>query len=150
MSRADNESQRNASTDREFRIDLSQDEFDRDFFGRILKISDRNSDVLRRQAELLARSGDYGSALDLDLVLAERFSSDPVIHYNLTCSLSMTGHLTSALKTLRRAIELGYRDFAHIEADTDLDPLRDHPTFQEIIQLCAEYGIDLENDGGFC
>lgn len=120
-----------------FRPELTQDEFDREFFGQILLRGDGNSDVLRRQAELLSRFGDYNAALRLDLILADRFSGEPVVHYNLACSLSMTGQLANAVDSLAKAIELGYDDFGHIESDPDLDPLRDLPEFQNLIpQIC--------------
>lgn len=117
-----------------FRPELTQDEFDREFFGQILLRGNTNSDVLRRQAELLSRCGDYTAALQLDQTLSARFPDEPVVHYNLACSLSMTGELARAVKSLARAIELGYDDFGHIEADSDLDPLRDLPSFQDLIR----------------
>ncbi len=46
-----------------FRMDLSQEDFDREFFGSILRRSQSNTDVVKRQAELLARHGDYEDAL---------------------------------------------------------------------------------------
>ena len=112
----------------------SQEEFDRLFFQEIIRRGCDNPDVLRRQAELLSCSGDYATALDLDRTLAARYPEDRVVHYNLACSLSMTGHHGEALKALERAIELGYVDFAHIEADSDLDPVRDLPGFQELLR----------------
>lgn len=111
-----------------------QEAFDREFFGAILKRGSCNPDVLRRQAELVAHQGDYVAALELDRTLAARYPNDPVVHYNLTCSLSMTGHHREAVATLAKAIELGYADYAHIDADADLDPLRDLPSFQELMR----------------
>ena len=35
-----------------------------------------------------------------------------------------------AMVTLRRAVDGGYRDLAHMRADTDLDPLRGRADFQ--------------------
>ena len=40
------------------------------------------------------------------------------------------------LKTLRRAIELGYRDFRYMKEDHDLDSIRHDPRFR---QLMREY-----------
>jgi tetratricopeptide (TPR) repeat protein len=119
---------------RPFQIDLPQEDFDREFFGRVLQQGVSNTDVVRRQAELLARHGDYQGALRLDRLLIERHPSDPVAHYNLACSLSMNGQHALAVKALARAIDLGYGDFAHILADSDLDPLRDLPSFHELLR----------------
>lgn len=124
-----------ASTEALFRLDLSQDEFDRQFFGEILRHGKSNPDVLRRQAELLSRSGDHAAALELDRMLAERFPTEPVVFYNLACSLSMSGQQLAAVAALARAIDLGYSDFAHIESDPDLDPIRDLETFAALLRV---------------
>jgi predicted Zn-dependent protease len=127
-------SESGAKSARPFRVDLLQEDFDREFFGRILSHSDNNTDVVKRQAELLARHGDYADALHWDRLLAERHPSDPVVHYNLACSLSMSGEFQTAVCALARAIELGYHDYAHILADPDLDPIRDLPIFGELLR----------------
>lgn len=121
-----------------FRVDQSQDEFDLEFFGRIIERSCRNLDILRRQAELLAMFGKYSEALRLDEVLAVRCPESALVQYNLACSQSMTGNVMRAIATLHRAIELGYRDFAHIDSDPDLDPLRDLPEFIDLQRLETE------------
>jgi tetratricopeptide (TPR) repeat protein len=122
-----------AKAARPFQPNLSQEDFDREFFGCVLQQGVSNTDVVRRQAELLARHGDYQGALQLDRLLIERHPSDPVAHYNLACSLSMNAQHAAAVNALARAIELGYRDFAHILADSDLDALRDLPSFRELV-----------------
>jgi tetratricopeptide (TPR) repeat protein len=120
--------------DRLFRTNVSQDEFEREFFQSILERNDSHAEVLRRQAELLSRHGDHQGALRLDRRLVELHPDDPVVHYNAACSLAQTGHRSEAIRSLTRAIELGYDDFAHIEADADLDGLRDEPSFQELLR----------------
>ena len=85
-------------------------------------------------AELFARRGDYPEALRLDRKLTERFPQDHVARYNLACSLAMTGQIGQAISTLAKAIDLGYADFAHIETDSDLDVLRDEPSFNELLR----------------
>ncbi|MDG2380397.1 MAG: hypothetical protein P8N76_01870 [Pirellulaceae bacterium] len=125
-----------------FHADQSQDEFDFEFFRDVLKRSDANSDVMRRQAELLARRGEFQEALQLDLKLVERFPKDYLVRYNLACSLAMAGETQQSIAALTQAIDLGYDDFAHIEADSDLDALRDESSFQELLR---RHGIsDLE------
>ncbi len=121
-------------TERKFRPNLSQDEFDREFFERILQRNDSNSVVLRRQAELLARQGDHQSALKLDRRLVELHPEDPIVQYNAACSLAMTGYVTEAIRALERAVDLGYTDFAHMEVDADLDLLHDEPDFQQLLR----------------
>ena len=43
-------------------------------------------------------------------------------------------HIAAALATLREAIAAGWKDFAHMQKDPDLTPLRDLPEFQELIK----------------
>jgi serine/threonine-protein kinase len=43
------------------------------------------------------------------------------------------GYAVAAVRMLDRAIKEGYTDRAHMEADTDLDPLRQRPDFQRLM-----------------
>ncbi len=43
-------------------------------------------------------------------------------------------HIADALDTLREAIKSGYKDFAHMQKDTDLTALRDLPEFKALLQ----------------
>jgi tetratricopeptide (TPR) repeat protein len=118
-------------------VNQSQADFDVDFFRQVLERNGENTDVLRRQAELLSRRGDYETALTLDRRLARLAPTCCVAHYNMACSLAMTGLLEEAITSLRRALQLGYRDFANLEADSDLDALRDHSGYEALLR---EYG----------
>jgi Flp pilus assembly protein TadD len=111
-----------------------QSDFDLEFYGQILQRSTDYVDVLRRQAELLANRGDYQRGLPMDRRLARLLPCDCVVHYNLACSLAMVGQSQEAVAALAKALELGYRDFAHLEADADLDALRDLPEFRALVQ----------------
>ena len=46
------------------------------------------------------------------------------IYYNLTCIYSLSNDKTSALNFLKKAIDLGYNDYRHVQSDTDLDKKR--------------------------
>ncbi|MCA9187516.1 MAG: tetratricopeptide repeat protein [Pirellulaceae bacterium] len=115
-----------------------QADFEREFYGAILRRNPNYVDVLRRQVELLARRGHYDQALPLDERLAHLQPEDCVVRYNYACSLCMTGHIEEAIFQLRMAIELGYDDFAHLEADSDLDAVREHPGF---VKMLMEFGV---------
>lgn len=114
-------------------LETQQVDFEIDFFGRVLARSPDHVDVLRRQVELLASRGDYRTALVLDRRLVRLLPSCCIVRYNLACSLAMTDDIDAALQSLQTAIELGYRDVAHIESDSDLDPLRDHPGYVKLL-----------------
>ena len=42
--------------------------------------------------------------------------------------------LDLALKTLRQAVELGYRDFRYMKQDRDLEALRRDPRFKQLLR----------------
>ena len=43
-------------------------------------------------------------------------------------------HIADALATLREAIAAGWKDFAHMQKDSDLIPLRDLPEFKALLK----------------
>ena len=54
--------------------------------------------------------------------------------YDKACLLARMGHLPESLEALRKAFELGFRSFAHIEHDDDMDSLRELPEFKTLIE----------------
>lgn len=62
-------------------------------------------------------------------------------YYDKACLLARMDRLPEALEALKTAFDKGYRHFAHIENDDDMDPLRDLPGFEPLI---AEYRKDVE------
>jgi hypothetical protein len=42
-------------------------------------------------------------------------------------------HIADALATLQEAIAAGWKDFAHMQKDPDLGPLRDLPEFKALL-----------------
>ena len=117
-----------------FDPELSSAEFESEFWGRILDRQPYYEDVLRRQAEALAKSGHYQQLVPLDRRLLELRPTDPVVHYNLACTLARLTEVNESLQMLKAAIRLGYDDFGHIETDPDLDPLRDMSEFKALLR----------------
>lgn len=117
--------------------ELSQLDFEIEFYGRILQRSPNYVDVVRRQAELLSRQGRCEEALMLDRRLVDLAPTNCVAHYNLGCSLSRNGRLSEAIEAIEKAIVLGYIDFDHLETDSDLEPLHEIPAFQALLRRCG-------------
>jgi predicted RNase H-like HicB family nuclease len=46
-----------------------------------------------------------------------------------------------AFENLRRSLELGWRNFQHMEQDTDLDSIRADPRYKELLQKYAKYAV---------
>ncbi|MDP3980841.1 MAG: hypothetical protein Q8Q33_05450 [Chlamydiota bacterium] len=99
-------------------------EFEIAFYEKLLEKDPFFIDALIPLAEDYTRIGEFEKGLKTDQTLARLEPNNPVIHYNLACSLSLSGEMETAIHTLERAVELGYRDFSHMERDPDLENLR--------------------------
>ena len=114
--------------------DQSQLDFEIEFFGRILERHPAYVDVLRVQGNNLTLKGRYAEGLQIDRRLVQLRPNDPLAHYNLACSYALLKRPDQALKTLRRAVELGYRDFRYMREDRDLDSIRHDPRFRQLLR----------------
>jgi HEAT repeat protein len=56
-----------------------------------------------------------------------------VAAYNLACARSLLGEKDAALAALRRSVDLGFRDWRHMEQDDDLDPIRETTEMKAIM-----------------
>lgn len=66
--------------------------------------------------------------------MLEAAPEDQGCYYNAACLYARMNEQTEALEYLRQALELGYRDFSHIEKDRDLDSIRDKEEFKVLIE----------------
>ncbi|MFM7112108.1 MAG: tetratricopeptide repeat protein, partial [Planctomycetota bacterium] len=57
----------------------------------------------------------------------------PLSHYNLACSYALLDRCDQAIECLRKALEIGYRDFRYIREDHDLNNLRRDPRFETLL-----------------
>jgi tetratricopeptide (TPR) repeat protein len=114
--------------------DQNQLDFELDFFSAILKRHPDYVDVLRVLGNLLTLKGRYADGLQIDRRLVQLRPNDALAHYNLACSYALLKRPDQALKTLRRAVELGYRDFRYMREDRDLDTIRHDPRFRQLLR----------------
>lgn len=114
--------------------DQSQLDFELEFFGGVLDRHPCYIDVLRAQGTNLTLKGRYADGLQIDKRLVQLRPADPLAHYNLACSYALLKRGDHAIKTLRRAIELGYRDFRYMREDRDLDSIRHDPRFRQLLR----------------
>jgi Flp pilus assembly protein TadD len=114
--------------------DQSQLDFELEFFARILERHPNFVDVLRVQGNNLTLKGRYPEGLQIDKRLVQLRPTDPLAHYNLACSYALLKRQDQALRTLRRAVELGYRDFCYMREDRDLDSIRTDPRFRQLLR----------------
>ena len=76
--------------------------------------------------------GRFMEGLKIDEQLAQLRPDDSMVHYNLACSYSLTDRIDLAAEALDRALSLWYRDFKWLNADPDLENLRQDPLFRKI------------------
>ncbi|MGL4554627.1 MAG: TPR end-of-group domain-containing protein [Gemmataceae bacterium] len=115
---------------------LTADQFDFElaFYSGILARNPDYVDVLRVLGTLLSLKGRFADGLKVDKRLVTLRPADALAHYNLACSYARMNRRGLSIKTLRRAVELGYRDFRYIREDNDLDPVREDPRFRKLLR----------------
>ncbi|MGC4005354.1 MAG: hypothetical protein QM811_20430 [Pirellulales bacterium] len=134
---SDDESRRAAGSERAVGTwfgDLDDLDFEIEFCEAVLKRNPNHLAVLRIFGELLSRKGLYLRTLEIDDRLVRLQPDDGIARYNLACSLTRHGEYARAIAELERAIETGYDDFEHLEADPDLLPLRSQPAFADLLR----------------
>jgi tetratricopeptide (TPR) repeat protein len=114
--------------------DQSQLDFEIEFYGGILERKPDYVDALRVMGNHLTLKGRYAQGLAIDKRLVQLRPEDPLAHYNLACSYALLKRPDQAIKTLRHAVELGYRDFRYMREDRDLESIRRDPRFRQLLR----------------
>jgi tetratricopeptide (TPR) repeat protein len=81
----------------------------------------------------LYEAGKYAEAADRLREVVEANPEYPDLFYNLACCESLAGRTTDAIDHLRRAIDMSERSRKLAKDDSDFDPIRDEPAFEELI-----------------
>jgi tetratricopeptide (TPR) repeat protein len=113
--------------------DQAQLDFELDFFAGVVGRLPDYVDALRILGNLLTLKGRFIEGLRIDQRLVRLRPNDALAHYNLACSYALLNRPDQSLKVLRRAVELGYRDFRYMREDHDLDSVRHDPRFRELL-----------------
>ena len=111
-----------------------QIEFELDFFAALLDRRPDYVEALKAHAKNLALARRHHEGVQFDRRITRLRPQDALARYNLACSLALIRQADEALTELRRAVELGYRDFAFMMKDRDLDGIRRDPRFRALIR----------------
>ena len=114
------------------------------FLEGVIERDRRYVEALQLLGDDYTRRGRFEDGLNVDRRLARLCPSDPLVHYNLACSFSLTKEFRKAANALRKAIHYGYRDFDHLRKDSDLEPLRQNEIYAGIEQEIAELEANRE------
>jgi tetratricopeptide (TPR) repeat protein len=109
-------------------------DFQMSFYEGVLKENPNFVEALIALGEIYTKKGMYDKGLKIDKKLSRLRPDNPIIHYNLACSLSLLGELSNSFKAIKQAIELGYNDFIFMNNDPDLANLRSDERFIELVK----------------
>src|SRR6202142_377839 len=103
--------------------------FEISFFESVLRHDPQCVEVIEILGGLYTRVGGIADGLRMDRRLVRPQPANATAHYNLACSLALSKRNSDALRSLRHAIGLGYRDFEWMSHDPDLQRLKKSPEF---------------------
>ena len=112
-------------------------DFEIEFFDRLLARIPDHAEALRAQAANLTAKGRVADGLEVDRRLVRTRPNDPAAHYRLAGRYALLRQADLALRTLRRAVELGFRDVGTLRRDRDFDPIRKDPRFRSLVRELA-------------
>ncbi len=112
----------------------SDPEFEIRFFESVLRRNTGDVQVVEILGGLYTRQGRIADGLRMDRKLVRLQPDNATAHYNLACSLALSKRKTDALRALGEAVKLGYSDFAWMQQDPDLEPLKAHPLFLQLLE----------------
>lgn len=120
--------------------DFSDLDFEIEFYERLLGEKPAYIEALIALGDTYTKRGFYQKGLQIDKRLAKLKPDDPVVFYNLACSYSLLNQINDAAEALKKAVELGWRDFRWLQKDPDLENLRKDPRYNQIIKAVLEKG----------
>jgi len=87
-------------------------------------------------------SKEYHNSLKHFKICLKERPNDSVLHYNIACAYALLGHKDEAFEHLEKAVDFGYCDATHTEADEDLRGLRDDERFKKLLERMRNDGRD--------
>ena len=102
-------------------------------YEKVLEIDNDADDGSCRQYALLGLGRD-SEALEWIGKSIENNPNDNGVYYDKACLLARMDRAADALKALEEAFKKGFRRFAHLEHDDDMDSLRDLPEYKALVR----------------
>jgi len=107
--------------------------FEIEFFEAIYRRCPSYTEVVGLLGGLYTKVGRVADGLRMDRKLVKLEPDNATAHYNLACSLALCKKRPDALKSLRKAVDLGYSDRDWMEQDPDLEILKNDPEFRTLL-----------------
>jgi adenylate cyclase len=105
-----------------------------DAYERWLRLHPDDETRRTEYAHMLRFVGRSQDALNALAILEQKPTLDAATLYNIACFYISLEDYDRALKTLERAVDVGFRNLEIIKMDPDLNPLREMPRFQALIK----------------
>lgn len=107
--------------------------FEIGFFESVLRRDPKYTEVIEILGGLYTKTGRISDGLKMDRKLVRLMPENATAHYNLACSLALSKRPGEALRSLRKAVDLGYSDVDWMMQDPDLDALKERPEFRKLL-----------------
>ena len=101
---------------------------------RYLELNPEDSRAYQMGAVALIELGEREKGLQWGRKAVPMDPENPMLLYNSACVFSVAGDIERALECFERAIETGYSNKGAALSDPDLDPIRSHRRFQNLIR----------------
>ena len=100
---------------------------------RRLELNPGDVRAMNMYANALLQTGDVERGLDRLKEALRMAPEDPTVVWNAACGYARAKKYDEALDTLEQAIDFGIANKKWIDHDPDMDALRDHPRFIELV-----------------
>jgi hypothetical protein len=108
-------------------------QFEIEFFEAVHRRCPNYVEVVSLLGGLYTKVGRITDGLRMDRKLVRLEPQNATAHYNLACSLALCNKRPDALRSLRKAVSLGYTDVDWMQQDPDLEILKPDPGFQQLL-----------------
>ena len=107
--------------------------FDISFFESVHRRCPAYTEVIELLGGLYTKTGRIADGLRMDRKLVRYQPTNATAHYNLACSLALSKRRADALRSLQKAVSLGYDDADWMQQDPDLASLKKDARFVELL-----------------
>ncbi len=135
-----------SETQKEVDIDWTHPETIEPLLKGIGDFLDVELNTYRKKARDAYQSGKYEESAKYYLVLLRYDIHDAISIYNLACCYGLMGEEALAAKYLKRAVNAGYEDIAHIKKDPDFEKVRGKDMFDAAVDSLAQQ-IEKKQEG---
>lgn len=108
-------------------------QFEIEFYEAVHRRCPGYTEVVSLLGGLYTKVGRIADGLKMDRKLVRLEPTNATAHYNLACSFALCRKRPAALRSLRKAIDLGYDDRDWMEQDPDLEILKADPEFKQLL-----------------